>query len=398
MYVETTATRKIFDLDKRIRAVAGGTSASKTISILIYLIDYAQSSSDKVLISVVSQTYNHLAGGAMLDFQNIMQAHSYWDDRRWVKSPIPQYTFENGSVIEFRSIDKIGKAKGMRRSILFLNEANHISFDIAEQLILRTTDFIFLDWNPTFEFWFYTEFLNKRNDVDFITLTYKDNEALGQSIIDEIEKLKAQPNKWKVYGLGQLGEVEGRVYTGWQIIDSIPHEARLERYGLDFGYSVDPTAIVAIYYHNGGYIVDEITYQKELRNAQIADILKSLKPALVIADSAEPKSIDELKLLGVNILPAQKGQGSVEQGIQYVQNLRISVTKHSYNLLKEYGNLLHEQDPETNKFIPGKYKGARHALDALRYGSEGLRSGQTVSQTLLKTLSKGQFKRMSFGR
>ena len=228
-----------------------------------------------------------------------------------------------------------------------------------------------MDWNPTHEFYFYTDLLNKRDDIDFIILTFLDNEACPEAIRQSILSHKDNKNWWLVYGLGQLGELEGKIYTDWQIIDEIPHEARLERYGLDFGYSGDSTAIIAIYYHNGGYITDEITYQKGLTNKQIADIFNNLPKALVMADSAEPKSIDEIKLYGVNVLPCQKGQGSVNQGIQFVRSKRISMTKRSLNLIKEYRNYLWKTDRD-GKILDVPDVGFNHTMDAVRYGMESL--------------------------
>jgi phage terminase large subunit len=208
-------------------------------------------------------------------------------------------------------------------------------------------------------------------------LTYNDNEALDPNIRRSIEQRKNNKAWWQVYGLGQLGEVETRVYTGWQIIDEIPHEARLERYGLDFGYTNDPTAIVAIYYFNGGYIFDEITYQNALSNKMIADILKLQPKALTIADSAEPKSIDEIKAYGVSILPANKGQGSVNQGIQYVQQQKISVTKRSINILKEYRNYVWITDKD-GKILNVPIDIYNHAMDGIRYGMESLKPKKKI--------------------
>lgn len=372
-YQATTATKKIASLTKRIRAVQGGTSASKTISILLYLIHLSQSDKSKKLTSVISESIPHLKRGAMRDFKNIMQAHHYWKDSNW-NATDSVYTFETGSQIEFFSSDNGDKLRGARRDRLFINEANNVTFDAFEQLEVRTKDFIYLDWNPTNEFWFYTDVKEKRDDVDHIILTYKDNEALDAEIVQSIEQRKNRTSWWQVYGLGQLGEVEGKIYRDWQIIDALPHEARLERYGLDFGYSNDPTSIVAIYYWNGGYILDELTYQKGLLNKQIADILANLPNALVIADSAEPKSIDEIRSYGVNILPAEKGQDSVRQGIAYVQQQRISVTKRSVNVIREYRNYLWATDKFGRYLSPPEPEHQfSHSMDAIRYGMNSKR-------------------------
>lgn len=364
LFSATTATKKIISLKKKIRAVAGGTSASKTISILLYLIDRAQTDDSPTLTSVVSESIPHLKRGALRDFKNILQAHQYWQEKSW-NATDSIYTFESGSKIEFFSADNPDKLRGGRRDRLFINEANNVNLETFDQLEVRTKEFVFLDWNPTNEFWFYTELQNR--DHDFITLTYKDNEALSQEIIDSIESRKNNKQWWRVYGEGKLGEVEGRIYKDWAIVDEIPHEARLERYGLDFGYSNDPTAIIAIYKYNQGFILDEVCFRKGLSNREIAETLKNLPQALVIADSAEPKSIDEIRSYGVNILPATKGQGSVLQGIQFVQDQRISMTKNSTNLIKAYRNYLWKTDKE-GKILNEPDHFLSDCMDAVRYG------------------------------
>lgn len=375
MYQRTQATNKILKLKKRIRGVSGGTSASKTISILMWLIDYAQSTENEV-ISIVSESFPHLKRGAMRDFLNIMQEHNYFQDASWNKTDYI-YSFDKGSKIEFFSADQPGKVRGPRRDVLFINEANNIPYETYTQLEVRTKKIIWLDWNPINEFWWYSDVVPAQ-DVDFLTLTYKDNEALEESIVQSIEARQANKNWWKVYGLGQLGDVEGKIYRDWQIIDDIPHEARLERYGLDFGYSNDPSALVAIYYYNGGYILDECLYQKGLSNKQIADLITNLTKAMVIADSAEPKSIDEISMYGVNIIPVVKGKDSVKQGIQYVQEQRISVTKRSINLIKEYRNYLWETDKE-GRILNEPIGIFNHCMDAIRYGFDGLRPKNPIA-------------------
>lgn len=371
MFIQTTATRKIQALKKRIRAIQGGSSASKTISILIYLIALAQSDKKYTLTSVVSESIPHLKRGAIRDFKNIMQTHHYWVDSRWNVQD-STYTFETGSQIEFFSSDNGDKLRGARRDRLFINECNNVAFEAFEQLEIRTNDFIFLDWNPTNEFWFYSDVLNKRDDVGHIILTYKDNEACPSEIVKSIELRKNRVGWFQVYGLGLLGEVEGKIYKNWQVIDRIPHEARLERYGVDFGYTNDPTAIVALYYYNGGYLIDEIAFQKGLSNKQIADIIASQdKKALTIADSAEPKSIDEIRSYGVLIQPTTKGRDSVRQGIQMVQDQAVSVTKQSFNVLKEYRNYLWATDKDGRILNEPEHTWS-HSMDAIRYSMTSL--------------------------
>lgn len=375
-FTATTGTHKLLKLNKRLRGVAGGTSAGKTISILLILIHYAQTHEGE-LISVVSESFPHLRRGAMRDFLNIMQTHHYFKDELWSKTDYT-YTFETGSKIEFFSADQPGKVRGPRRDVLYINEANNIPYEAYDQLAVRTRKVIWLDWNPTNEFWWYTD-VAPHYEHDFLTLTYKDNEALDQSIVEDIEAHRHNKTWWTVYGLGQLGEVEGKIYTNWQIIDEVPHEARLERRGIDFGYSNDPTAIVDVYSYNGGFILDEQLYRKGMSNKAIADFVNNLPnpQAIVIADSAEPKSIDELKLYGLNVLPAQKGPGSIAQGIQYVQDQKISITKRSINGIKEYRNYLWMTDKD-GKIVNVPEAGLDHFLDAARYALETYRPAKVV--------------------
>jgi len=364
-YQVTTSTKKITKLNKRLRIIQGGTSASKTISILLVLIDQAQSDKTPTLTSVVSESFPHLKRGVMRDFMSIMQEHNYWKDNSWNKTDYI-YTFETGSQIEFFSADQPGKVRGPRRDRLFMNEANNMPFETFEQLEVRTKQHIYIDYNPTTEFWVHTELIAKRDDIDFIIVTYLDNEALDKNIVASIEQRKGNKAWWKVYGEGQIGEIDSKIFRDWNIIDEIPHEARLERYGLDFGYSNDPTSITAIYRYNGGYILDEITYQKGLLNKQIADILKNVPQSLVIADSAEPKSIDEIKSYGISILPATKGPGSVMQRIQKVQSQRISVTKRSTNVIKEYRNYVWLTDKD-GRILNEPDHLYSHAMDGIGY-------------------------------
>jgi len=299
-----------------------------------------------------------------------MQSHSYWKDSRWNATDFI-YTFETGSQIEFFSTDNGDKLRGARRDRCFMNEANNCSFDAFEQLEVRTKEFVIIDFNPTNEFWAYTE-LKQRTDVEWLILTYLDNEALSNEIRDSIEQRKIRKGWWQVYGLGQLGEVDGKIYKDWATIEEVPHNARLERHGMDYGYSNDPSAIVAIYYYEGGFIFDEITFQKGLTNKQLADILLAQDKCLTVADSAEPKSNDEIMSYGVNIIGAVKGSGSVQHGIQYVQSQRISVTKRSINIIKEYRNYLWKSD-KNGKILNEPEHTFSHSMDAIRYGMDSLK-------------------------
>ncbi len=367
-YQAVTATKKIQKLNNRIKAVAGGTSASKTISILLILIDLAQTDESPKRTSVVSESLPHLKRGAMRDFLDIMKAHGYYVDAQWNRTD-NIYTFETGSQIEFFAADAGDKLRGARRDRLYINECNNVPLNAFNELEVRTREDVWLDWNPTNEFWFYTDILpNKDMDVGFITVTYLDNEALDEQTVKAIESRKNNRAWWQVYGEGKLGEHEDRIFRDWEIIDEVPHLAKLVRRGVDFGYTNDPAAVVSIYKYNDGYILKEELYQKGQSNRQLAETLHQLKEpnTLVVADSAEPKSIDEIRSYGLNIVPAQKGKDSINQGIQLVQDKRIQVTKASTNLIKEYRNYFWKTDRE-GKALNIPEDNMNHLMDALRY-------------------------------
>lgn len=347
----TTATRKLLRLKKRIRVVAGGTSAGKTISILQILIDYAQTGNGE-LISVVSESFPHLRRGAMRDFLNIMNEQGYFKDELWSKTDYT-YTFETGSKIEFFSADQPGKVRGPRRDVLFVNEANNIPYEAFDQLRIRTKSIIWLDYNPTSEYWYYTE-IAPNYDHDFITLTYQDNEALDPSIVQDIESHRINKNWWQVYGLGQLGDNDEKIFKNWAIIDDVPHEARLEVGGGDFGYARDKTAFCDIYYYNGGYVIDEIVSRVGLLDTDLGNILLN-RPnpnLLYIGDSADKQKLVILRSMGVNIIGVDKrgatGDTFTRSAIGFVQDQKISITKRSINYIESFRNFMWQTDRDGN--------------------------------------------------
>ena len=369
-YKQTAALKKILELKKRLKVIQGGSSAGKTIAILLILIDKAQNEQGK-LFSVVSETVPHLKRGAIRDFLSIMESHKYFNENNWNRTDYI-YTFHGGSKIEFFSADNPSKVRGPRRDVLFINECNNVKYETYIQLAIRTNEDIYLDYNPVSQFWVHDEIV-PTHEHDFLILTYLDNETLPETIVKEIEQRKDRKNFWTVYGMGKLGEAEGKIYSDWEIIDEIPHRARLERYGLDFGYTNDPTALVAVYYYDNGYILDEIAFRRGMSNKIIADtILSQEYPALVIADSSEPKSIDEIKSHGVNITGVSKKRGEtkdqtfVKWSIDLVQDQRISVTKRSLNIIKEYRNYLWQTDRDGNILNNPEHEFS-HSLDAIRY-------------------------------
>lgn len=367
-FTYTTAIKKLRQLKKRIKVIPGGTSAGKTFGILPILIDLA-TRTPLLEISVVSESVPHLRKGALKDFLKIMKATGRYIDSHYHQTLLT-YTFTNGSYIEFFSADQEDKVRGPRRNVLYINECNNINFDTYHQLAIRTSHEIWLDFNPSNEFWAYTE-LKDDEDAEWLTLTYKDNEALPESIVKEIEKAKEKAktssyweNWWRVYGLGQIGSLEGVIFSNWKVIDQMPKEAKLLGFGLDFGYTNDPTAVVAIYECNGQRILDEIIYRTGMVNGDIAAILP--KGPVVYADSAEPKSIEEIRRTGVYIKPVTKGADSVNFGIQTIQDHDYLVTSRSTNLIKELRSYCWDTD-KTGKRLNKPIDKFNHAIDAWRY-------------------------------
>lgn len=368
MFKRTTSINKILSLKKRIKIIQGGTSAGKTFGILPILIDKAIRT-EQLEISIVAESIPHLRRGALKDFLKIMKWTNRYIDSQFNKSLL-RYEFRNGSVIEFFSADDASKLRGARRDILYINECNNVTFESYNELAIRTKKEVFLDFNPANEFWVHKE-LKDEPDSDFIILTYKDNEALDESIVSQIEKNREKAltssywaNWWRVYGLGEIGSLEGVIFDNWKSIDKIPTEAKLIGIGLDFGYTNDPTSIIEVYNYNGQRIVNEIVYRTGMVNSDIANLLPNNVP--IYADSSEPKSIEEIRRFGKMIKGVTKGVDSIRFGIDIMQRQEYLVTADSQNLIKELRSYCWDVAKDgTRKNVPIDH--FNHAIDALRY-------------------------------
>jgi len=369
----TTAISRIRRMTARKKVIQGGTSAGKTLAILAVLIDIA--AKNKTEISVVSESIPHLRRGAIKDFAKVMQWTGRWVADRWNKTLLT-YHFANGSIIEFFSADSEARLRGARRQVVYINEANNIDFESYYQLAIRTSEAIYIDFNPTHEFWAHTEVLPEQ-DAELVILTYNDNEALPDTIKRDIElnRTKAETsaywaNWWKVYGLGQVGTLQGAIYEDFEVVEGIDvSRAKFVALGLDWGFSNDPTALVAIYRQGDCLLVQELLYSTGLTNQDIADKLRTLgitRAWEIVADSAEPKSIEEIYRLGFNIKPAEKGPDSVRNGIDILKRFKLQVTKDSTNLIKELRSYTWATDKEgKNTGVP--IDSFNHACDAMRY-------------------------------
>lgn len=352
----------------RLIANRGGTRSGKTFSVCALLVDLCIYGRKKWSVDIVSESLPHLKRGAMEDVDIILDDMGLTEDKEYTHNRSDHlYTFVNGSTIRLFSADDWGKVKGSKRDILFINEANRIPYEVYRQLSVRTSRTILLDWNPDAEFWYEVKSLDQREDTAEIHSTYKDNTHLSAIQVAEIESNKDDENWWRVYGLGLTGHAEGIIYKRWEQVSSIPNYAELVGRGLDFGYTNDPTAIVDVWYADGSLWLDEICYSPGLTNDKIAEILIG-REGYTIADSAEMKSIDEIRNYGVrHIEPAQKGQDSVRAGIQILQRYPLKVTNHSEHLIYELRNYKYKEDKTTGIITNQPVDKWNHALDAVRY-------------------------------
>ena len=358
-------------MKSRIKVIQGGTSASKTFSILAILIDKAIKIPN-LEISIVSESIPHIRRGTNKDFLKIMKETGRYIPSHYNKTLL-RYEFSNGSYIEFFSADDESRLRGARRNILYLNECNNINYDAYLQLSIRTDGDIYLDYNPTSKFWVHSEVINQP-DSELLVLTYKDNEALSEEIVKILEsnrekaKTSSYWENWcKVYLDGEIGSVEGTIFTDYEIIDKIPEEASLIGYGLDFGFAQDPAALISVYKYNNDIVVDEVIYQTGLLNSELSNLMKSYEvKGEIFCDSAEPKSIAELKRLGHQVKPVEKGKDSVNYGIQILQQKHMLVTKRSINLLDEFSKYMWKKNRDGG-YDPTPIDAFNHGCDALRY-------------------------------
>lgn len=360
------------------KVIQGGMSAGKTYATLTLLISYCQSYDDS-LVTVVGLSYPHLEAGSIRDFTKIMKEVNIWEDDRWNKSA-KIYTFPNGSILEFKSIDRMS-ARGPRRDVLFVNEANGISWDTFQELAGRTKDFVIIDYNPSSKFWAHERLVEGlSSDTTMLILTYKDNEALTAREVTNIESHKPKPgeepsNWWVVYGLGQIGSLEGNIYSGWSPVASaeIEQTGKLVRYGLDFGFSNDESAMVAVYEMPDGKLgLVEKLYKKGILGSQYGAELKArgIDPnVLIVADSARPEIIAEIQKAGFRCIGADKNAGSVLRGIDRVSQRQIVYCGD--DLKREYLSYAWRKK-RSGEILDEPEDGNDHLMDALRYAVDDL--------------------------
>ena len=367
----------------------GGTRSGKTYSCLQLLIILAMFDPTPTITSVVSETLPHLKRGAIRDFQEIMETEGLWERSRWHDGD-KVYTFSSGSIIEFFSADSPAKVHGPKRDRLFLNEAQNIAYESARQMFVRTTGTVFIDYNPTCEFWVHTKIHGSGREYS-IHSTYLDNPFLSNEQIKEIEGNRNDSGWWRVYGEGKVGTLDGLIYE-FELVDAMPpkgvdkpqHEktpeelaadALTEIQGLDFGFTNDPTARVQIYADQKRKVayLRERCYRTRMTNAMIADDMRADgvgRRTEIFADCAEPKSIAEIQEAGFNVIACDKDapvrSDKLKFQLNWMQGWKFFVTKDSVNLIRELRNYTWAQDRDGNA-LTYPIDNLNHALDAVRY-------------------------------
>mgnify|MGYP003665700216 CR=1 FL=1 len=377
----TTALRKISALKKKIKVIRGGQGSAKTISILILLINHAAGVPDREIL-IISSELTKMRLTVIKDFVKMMKAIGIFSEHRFIAGTL--YRFPNGSFIKFIGLDKDDVGKGLRSDIAYFNEVNKCDKESYRQVATRAGKVI-MDYNPDAEF-FVDRDVIPRDDADFLQLTFEDNEKLPESEREEIlnyykvgygieydpDITKEIPilnpyyaNLWQVYGLGNIGSLQGAIYT-YTEVESMPEAYKWKAYGIDWGFTNDPTAVVDVRFFDGKIWIDESLYKKGLTNGDIAEERKDYKSEEHIADSAEPKSIEDLRRHGFRIRGCSKGADSIRSGIDKLQQCPIMVTSRSTNILSELRNYTWAEDKNgepTGKPIDDH----NHALDAVRY-------------------------------
>jgi phage terminase large subunit len=353
--------------DKRITIEQGGTRSGKTYNILMWIIfEYTYQHTDKV-ITICRKTFPSLRASVMRDFMEILRIHDIYIEELHNKSSHEYYL--NGNLVEFISLDQPQKIRGRKRNLLFINEANELFFEDWQQLVFRTDGKIILDYNPSDSFhWIYDKVI-PRDDSDFYQTTYKDNKFLDPVIIQEIERLRGtDEDYWRIYGLGERGMSRATIFQ-FQIAEEA--KGQVVAYGLDFGFTNDPTALIKVYKDGDNLYLEEKLYHTNLTNQDISQKLTELGMTRydeIWADSAEPKSIEELHRMGWNVKPTAKGADSVMAGIDVLKRHKLHIVKGSPNLTKELQNYKWQEDKNGN-LLNRPIDAFNHLVDAMRYAT-----------------------------
>jgi len=387
VFSETLAA---YNAGYRIIANRGGTRSGKTFAELQIINEIQNHSKKQRVITTVSHSFPHLSGGAIRDYERILSEQGANIDK--IRRQNPTQYHIGKSLLEFIGFDKPGKALGAAREMLFINEANKMPFSICNQLMIRTTETIFLDWNPSEEFWFDTEGFAERSDVKIIDSTFYDNINpltgkwnLSNGQLFELKQARKKAlaedaagkrsfwwNWWQVYGLGLKGQLEGVIFQNWQTFDKLPDCELFRIWAIDWGGN-DPTTLVQLDFDgdNNRLYVTEHIYQPQILNSKLIDYLQIVNPenSPVIYDSARKDKGFELQMAGINAMGATKGAGSIIDGIDRLQEFSIFVHEDSKNAIDEFTKYKRIQDPITNKYLDIPEDTNNHIIDPVRYGA-----------------------------
>jgi phage terminase large subunit len=362
---------RTYNSEKRFVLHCGSARSGKTYAIIQYLIIKALEAEEPIIISIVRKTLPSIKKSVLRDFKEVMEALGLFNDEQFNKTDLI-YKFNNDSIIEFFSVDQSQKYKGLKRDYLFINEATELSFEEFSQLNMRTIEKSILDWNPSGDCIGDILVEKRPEECDYYHSTYKDNPFLEQTIIDELEALKdIDYDLYRIYALGEKGRSLELIYPKYELVDEIPEEAKFLAIGLDYGYSNDPTAIVEIFKLDNNLYINELCYETQMTNADISNTLVSLdvpKNTILVAESSEPKSNEELKRLGwKSLLPTTKGKDSIMNGIDIIKRHNIFVTSDSLNVINEFKRYKWKTNPTTGDIINVPIDRFNHAMDAIRY-------------------------------
>lgn len=351
---------------KKIVVEQGGTRSGKTYNILLWIIFHYCAKYTGQTITIARKTFPAVRSSVMRDFFDILKQHQLYNEDYHNKSN-SEYIL-NGNLVEFVSLDQPQKIRGRKRDLAFLNEANELTFEDWQQIVFRTNGRIILDYNPSDSFhWIYDRVI-PREDADFYQTTYRDNPFLDATIVAEIERLKqTDEHYWRVYGLGERGTNRAQVFQ-FTTYQQLPLQAKFLSYGLDFGFTNDPSALVACYQWGDNLYFQEVLYSTNLTNQDLSQMFTKFEVGRydeVFADSSEPKSIEELHRMGFNVKPTAKGADSVNAGIDMLKRYKLHV--NGSNLTKEMENYKWLEDKNGNLLNKPEDK-YNHAIDALRYG------------------------------
>ena len=359
--------------NKKIVVEQGGTRSGKTYNILLFIIFHYCTNNTGKIITICRKTFPSLRATVLRDFLQILNHYEIYRDEYHNKSSSEYNLF--GNLIEFTSLDQSQKIRGRKRDLLFINEGNELYWEDWQQLIFRTQERIILDFNPSDEYhWIYDNVIT-REDCDFYKTTYLDNPFLEDIIKEEIERLKETDDQyWQIYGLGERATSINTIFK-YSEVNKIPDDAKLIAYGMDFGYSNDPTTLVSVFVMEHNLYINEHLYRTQMTTQDINVFLReqNLLSNPIYADSAEPRLIAELRRMGHNIFPSLKGKDSVNAGIDLLKRYKLHITANSNNAIQEFRNYKWKED-RSGKLINVPEDKHNHIIDPCRYATYSILS------------------------